>query len=239
MLLNGRLIAVGALLVAAGAAQADVVAYWAFPATAPTNNWQLTYPFVADAKANAGPATIDTDARKWDGTVGAPTATQQGAMQLFAGTTINVTAPVAAAGQALSMRSLNGDSNGKSIFITFDNSLYQNLSLTLAERVTGTGPTDVAVSMSTDGVNYTSVTSYLLTDRTSNFYLRTVDLSSADFTDGGGSVTIKLTYTGFAATSGTGAIRLDNVRVDGTLIPTPGAAALLGLGGLLAARRRR
>jgi MYXO-CTERM domain-containing protein len=137
------------------------------------------------------------------------------------------------------MRSLNGDSNGKSIFVTFDNSNYQDLSLTLAERVTTTGPTDVAVSISTDGVNYTSVTSYVLTDRSSTFYLRTIDLSSADFTDGGSSVTIKLTYTGFSATSGTGAIRLDNVRIDGTFVPTPGAAALMGLGGLLAARRRR
>jgi hypothetical protein len=33
--------------------------------------------------------------------------------------------------------------------------------------------------------------------------------------------------------------RLDNIVVAGTLIPTPGAAALLGLGGLVAARRRR
>ena len=234
-----RFVAVAALLVAAGAAQADVVAYWGFPATAPANNWQLTYPFVADAKANAGAATIDTDARKWDGTPSGATALQQGAMQLFAGSTINLTAPVAAAGQALAMRSLNGDSNGKSIFVTFDNSNYQDLSLTLAERVTTTGPTDVAVSISTDGVNYTSVTSYVLTDRSSTFYLRTIDLSSADFTDGGSSVTIKLTYTGFSATSGTGAIRLDNVRLDGTLVPTPGVAALMGLGGLLAARRRR
>jgi hypothetical protein len=160
-------------------------------------------------------------------------------MQLFTGSTINLTAPVAAAGQGLSMRSLNGDSNGKSIFITFNNFLFFDLSLSLAERVTSTGPTDVAVSMSTDGVNFLPVTGYSLTDRSSTFYQRTIDLSNADFTDNASNVTIKLTYTGFSATSGTGAIRLDNIRVDGVLIPTPGALALAGLGGLLAARRCR
>ncbi|QOJ01651.1 MAG: hypothetical protein HRU70_14640 [Phycisphaeraceae bacterium] len=38
-------------------------------------------------------------------------------------------------------------------------------------------------------------------------------------------------------TGGTG--RIDDVNINGTLIPTPGSLALLGLGGLVAARRRR
>ena len=39
--------------------------------------------------------------------------------------------------------------------------------------------------------------------------------------------------------SGDEDIAIDNVGVNGTLIPTPGAAAILGLSGLMATRRRR
>jgi hypothetical protein len=38
------------------------------------------------------------------------------------------------------------------------------------------------------------------------------------------------------ATGGTA--RMDNVQVQGTLLPAPGAAALVGLAGLMARRRR-
>ncbi|MEM1186634.1 MAG: hypothetical protein AAGI53_16715 [Planctomycetota bacterium] len=34
-------------------------------------------------------------------------------------------------------------------------------------------------------------------------------------------------------------VRVDNVQINGALVPTPGAAAALGLGGLVAMRRRR
>jgi MYXO-CTERM domain-containing protein len=35
-----------------------------------------------------------------------------------------------------------------------------------------------------------------------------------------------------------GTARIDNVFVNGTLVPAPGAAALIGLAGLVARRRR-
>ena len=41
---------------------------------------------------------------------------------------------------------------------------------------------------------------------------------------------------GGTATGGTA--RMDNVQVQGTLLPAPGAAALVGLAGLMARRRR-
>jgi len=40
-------------------------------------------------------------------------------------------------------------------------------------------------------------------------------------------------------TGGAGNYRFDMVTVSGTLIPAPAAAALLGLAGLMAGRRRR
>jgi len=41
-----------------------------------------------------------------------------------------------------------------------------------------------------------------------------------------------------AASSFAGSARIDNVQINGTLIPAPGAAALVGLAGLIARRRR-
>ena len=41
-----------------------------------------------------------------------------------------------------------------------------------------------------------------------------------------------------AASSTGGTARIDNVQIQGTLVPAPGAAALVGLAGLMARRRR-
>lgn len=62
--------------------------------------------------------------------------------------------------------------------------------------------------------------------------------SAASLADNQASVTFRIiAKTGASATNGTN--RIDNVTVEGDLVPAPGSAALLGLGGLLAARRRR
>lgn len=53
----------------------------------------------------------------------------------------------------------------------------------------------------------------------------------------GGTGYVASNPTGTYAGSGTS--RFDMVTVSGTFVPTPGAAALVGLGGLVAARRRR
>jgi hypothetical protein len=236
-------VVVAALAVGAGVAHADTVAYWAFQSTVPpgADNFKMNWPLIADLKANAGPATLDTDARKWDGTINAPTAIQQGALQHFTGSLLNAQAPFTA-GADLSMRSLNGDSNGKSYFLAFDNTNFSDTILSFADRYTSTGPTDVAFSYSTDGVNYTAIpaAAYNTTGfRDSTYRTRTIDLSAVDALDGVATASIKITYTGFSATSGTGSVRLDNILVSGSSVPAPGAAMVLGLGGLLAARRRR
>jgi hypothetical protein len=228
----------GAVALTAASANAALVASWAFPTTvAPTaTNFQINFPIAATTQLNAGTANITTDGAVWNG---APAATgnDQGLFQYFTGTTVNAGADPA--GSGLSMRSLSGLANGKSLTFRFDNTGYQDTILTLAERVTTTGPTDVAVSLSTDGVLWTPALSYTLTDRTGTFYLRTVDLSAFSVIDNASSAFVRLTYTGFSATSSTGAVRLDNVKFDGTLVPTPGSVALMGLAGLVVARRRR
>ncbi len=231
-------IAAAALVAAAGAASAAPIAYWSFPTTAPSQNYNLSYPILADFKATAGVASIDTDAPKYDGSP-APNAIQQGAMQYFAGTTVNSQFG-AVAGQALSMRNDTQDrAQGKSLFVRFDGSGYSDYKLSYAERYSSTGPTGVSISYSTDGINYSAFTSYA-TNRSGAFgaAAQVIDLSAVNSIEGFSSVYFKITFTGFNAGSN-GTARIDNVLVEGTLIPTPAAASLLALVGLAAARRRR
>ncbi len=238
-----RALMLAVLAGAAGAANADVVAYWAFPGTVPAAgiNYLINWPIAADVKANAGPATLDTDASKYDGSP-APTAVQQGAMQLLTGDLANAESGFTA-GSGLGMRNLNisgGQQNlteGKSIILTFDATNYQNMVLSFAERYTSTGPTTVSVSVSSDGVSYTSVGSFA-TVRTATWSTRSVDLSSFVSLNNDSQVFAKITVTGFNSGSN-GAARFDNIKIDGTLIPTPGALALAGVAGLMVARRRR
>lgn len=230
--------AAAALVAAAGASSAAPIAYWSFPTTAPAQNYNLTYPILADFKATAGTASIDTDAPKYDGSA-SPTAIQQGSMQYFAGTTVNSQFG-AVAGQALSMRNDTQDrAQGKSLFVRFDGTGYGDYVLSYAERYSSTGPTGVSISYSTDGINYTSFTNYATTrDGAFAATPRVINLSAVNSIEGFASVYFKITFTGFNA-GGTGTARIDNVLVEGTAIPAPAAASLLGLVGLAAARRRR
>jgi len=231
------MIALAALVAVAGSAHAATVAYWAFPTTAPAQNYNITWPINADLKANSGPATIDTDAPKYDGSP-APTALQQGSMQMFTGD-LTGALPGYLATTALSMRNDSQDrGQGKSIIMRFDASGFQDLTLSFAERYSSTGAATTTISYSNDGVNYTTFTSWS-NNRTGAFLpLRTVDMSSVGAIEFAATAYIKITFSAFN-TNSNGSARLDNILVDGTFIPAPGSLALLGLGGLVAARRRR
>jgi MYXO-CTERM domain-containing protein len=50
-------------------------------------------------------------------------------------------------------------------------------------------------------------------------------------------IRFKVVTAGTSTTTGTN--RIDNIVVSGTAIPAPGAIALLGVAGLVGARRRR
>ena len=236
-----RALILAVLAGAAGAANAAVVAYWAFPGTVPPipSNYIIGWPIAADLKANTGPATLDTDALKYDGTPG-PNAVQQGAGQYFAGSTLSAQ-PTFGAGSGLSFRNLNisgGAQNlteGKSVILTFDASNYQNLRLIFDERYTSSGPQIIDVLSSSDGVSYTNAGGFGV-DRDSTFRTRNVDLSGNSTISDDNQVFVKITMRSF---TGTGNARFDNITITGDLIPSPGALALAGVGGLVVARRRR
>lgn len=223
----------------AGSASADVVAYWAFPGTAPAQNFNISWPIPADLTANVGPATIDTDAPKYDGSP-SPTALQQGSMQYFTGTTVNAQ-PGFLAGQALSMRNDSQDrGQNKSLFVRFDATNFQGLRLSYAERYSSTGPANVSISYSTDGGGSYIPFSGYTTVRDGSFAAaaRVIDLSSATGLNGLANAYVKITFSAFNALSN-GSARVDNLTIEGTLVPAPGGLLLAGLGGLLAVRRRR
>lgn len=76
-----------------------------------------------------------------------------------------------------------------------------------------------------------NLSSLLAADNNASFGFRIV----SSF-DGGASYTASSSTGTYA---GTGTSRFDMVTISGTQVPTPGAASLLALGGLVAARRRR
>ena len=117
-------------------------------------------------------------------------------------------------------------------------------SLEIRIDVSGTGPDFYQVLASTDNFASSSVV---------------LDVDTMDNTDGidynvalglvglNGDVTFRL--VGWGATSGNGTLDIETIdfanggtygiRLNGNLVPTPGAIAVAGLGGLVAARRRR
>jgi hypothetical protein len=238
-----RALIVALLAGAAGAANADVVAYWAFPSVVPPigANYVISWPIAADLKANTGPATLDTDALKYDGTP-APNAVAQGAMQLQTGDLANAESGFVA-GSGLGMRNLNisgGAQNlteGKSIFLTFDATNFQNMALSFADRYTSTGPTATTIAVSADGVNYTNVTS-LTNNRNASWNAQAISLASFTSLNNDNQVFVRITLSNFNSGSN-GAARFDNIKITGDVVPTPGALALTGIAGLMVARRRR
>lgn len=224
------------VVMVAGAAQGSLVAYWAFPEPAQTPNYGMTWPIAADLSGNPG-AILDTDAPKYDGSA-SPTALQQGSMQYFAGSTVNVQSPFTLAGQSISLRNDSLDrAQNTSLILAFSTLGFADLVLSYAERYTSTGPTNVTIQYSTDGSSYTPFTTYA-TVRSGAFgaAAQVVDLSAVDSLENISTAYLKITFTGFNA-NGTGAARIDNILVS--TVPAAGPTALIGVAGLASSRRRR
>jgi len=226
------------ILVSAQAVHADVIAYWAFPGTVPASgdNFKIVPPISASLKANPGAAEITTDALIWDGTLVGATAHQQGNLQYFTGfATSTIIQPGFVAGADLSLRSTTADpSNGKSFTFQFDSTGYTGLSMQYDERFTANGASAVAISWSTDGVNFTPTTLGYNTVRNSTYALRTVDFSTITGLENVATGYIRFTFSGYA---NGGTSRFDNITILG--VPEPGTIVLLGLAALTVTRRKR
>jgi hypothetical protein len=221
-------IAVAAAVLAAGAsfASADVIAYWG------QNNNGLpdtTFGYLPSAFPQAADQGAGTwDIANFDGTLKANGSYDF--VESFAGNALGSLDGVS--GGSFSFE--GAQNNGAQVILTVDATNFESLTLQFARRGTSTGYNFLDVSYRNATGGLTSVGTLLGTVG-STWELRNFSFGSA--LDGLSSAEIVITFDG--ATSANGNQRLDNVLIEGTLIPTPGSLALLGLGGLAAARRRR
>lgn len=212
---------------AASAAQADLIAYWNFNTNVTATNNGDTY------APTTGAGLLQ---------LAVPSQDQAGnnrGINSFAGSTTNAIAPDIA-GQSLAVQASSAESgaapfpnNGATLTISFSMASFEDVFLTFVSQRTSTGFNSNQVAYSTDGVNYTDLGAAYTP--ASGFALLTFDFSG--LLDNAPTAFIRITLDG--ATSVGGNNRFDNIQLNATLVPAPGALALLGLGGLIVSRRRR
>jgi len=125
-----------------------------------------------------------------------------------------------------------GSNNGAQAIFSFDGSSWADLAIDFARRGTGTGFDSLTLEMF-DGTASLGFAAEIDGPQSSTWTANNFDLSALD---GVADASIVFTFDGSTSTSGNN--RIDNVTISG-IVPAPGAAALLGLGGLVATRRRR
>jgi MYXO-CTERM domain-containing protein len=134
------------------------------------------------------------------------------------------------AGESLSIAG-NGY-NGMALTFGFDASMHRDLSVSFAVRRSSTGFATNRIEW-WSGSKWTTLATFGAS--TTTWDLRSFDFSAVDAMDGQYGL-FRFVLDG--ATGSTGSIRFDNVAFSGTVLPAPGAVALLGLAGVVARRRR-
>ncbi len=231
--MKNSIIGAALLAIAAGASAGtpEIIAYWNQNSNnLPGGGFGFEvgdFPQGADNGTQAGSATLSVgggDALANDGS----TYTW---LQSFAGTGINAQFGDASGGSIAIQGGTDTINNGAYFEFNFNAASYENIAFSMARQSTGTGFDLVQIDAYNGGALLGNIGNINNRDTFSLYSFNTALL------DGVADATIRLTFTG--ATSATGNNRMDNIVIQGNLIPTPGAAALMGLGGLVAARRRR
>ena len=246
-------------MIAASAANAAVVAAWDFQTTttggtaavaAAGTGVSNTTPKVY--VSNFGSGTLYLDGSNSSSNFYLPaTGGTSAEINAFGGTTVNAdtaigmstvtsgSSALAVVGGAASGSTFSA--NGKSMVFKFSMSGYAGLSISYATQRTGTGFTSQVLEYSTNGTNWASIGSN--TAIQSSFSATGVPpgvattFSGITGLDGAAVAYVRITFSG--ATSATGNNRFDNFQFNADAVPAPGALALLGVAGLVGARRRR
>lgn len=130
---------------------------------------------------------------------------------------------------------------------------YESITLDWNERHSNTSANTVAVFATSDGTNWVEIQVFSFTPAASGtgdtWYARSVTLGSEYANSANFGFRVLAAFapgtSGYLASRSTSAygtsstLRFDDVTINGTAIPAPGAIALLGAAGLVGARRRR
>ncbi len=227
------------LVVAAGAAHAQHVAYWTFDQFTTNSNssgvGRLDSTAATFLAANVSSSL--TSSATFNTVINS--ATTNGQVGTFTGTVLSDPRAVPAATGAIVMRGTNSGSGspivngqtinflltatgGKKINLTrvaFDyrHSSTGFLTSTLSMKVNGGGATSVATGWNSTASTFTAVSS-------------TIAVLNA--------TTVEFIYTFTGGTGASGASRLDNVQMIGTVVPEPASFVAVGIGAALMLRRR-
>lgn len=205
----------------------------------------------------AGAASARVDLAIWTFEVSVPTnagphAAEFGTGQAFANTGGVISNPVGN-GSFESMSSDNWNVGDNYEFRTSSTG-YQSLTIMWDQTSSNTGPRDFNLQISTNGgMTYSTIASYMVlanaspnTPWTSGSYnpAYTFMMSLTAAADNLADLRVRFTQSSTVSASGgtvasTGTDRVDNVKISGEIIPTPGTLALVGLAGIVGIRRRR
>jgi MYXO-CTERM domain-containing protein len=135
--------------------------------------------------------------------------------------------------------------------VTVDTRGYGDISISWDQTRSGGGPSVFDLKMSVDGgANFTTVNAgysvvqaggtgtgtnaWNTTTPQSGFTTTTIAGATAS-----GKASVIFRFVNTSTANGGGTNRIDNILVTGNVVPAPGALALLGVAGLIGARRRR
>jgi hypothetical protein len=230
-----------ALTVAAGVANADLITEWNFNGTSSTTVPGGT--ISPTPSTGAGIAAL----------IGGTTAT-------FASGTANggssdpiTTTPSNYAWNTTTYPAQGANPGTAGIRFDVDTTLFQDIIVEFDTRHSNTSSRYLGFDYSIDGGStWTSFATFDSDQGGDKWYNnRVVDLSAIAAVENTTQFAFRIVTifapggTGYVATTGTstyatgGTLRYDMVQISGTKIPAPGSLALLGLGGLVAIRRRR
>ena len=198
---------VATVLFCAQSALADVVAAWNF------NSLTGTVPTSMVADAGQGGLSLSEFTGGLSGLVGTDLNAYNGDI----------------AGQSLTVTGTT--QNTKSLVIDVNTLGKKQLQFSMAARRSSSGFAGMLVQV-WNGEIWKDVGS--ISANTTQWQLYSMDLSSFTFVDNG-SLRLRLQFSG--ATSSSGNARIDNLRIDDSLVPAPGAIAAIGVAAAAGARR--
>ncbi|MBL8874826.1 MAG: hypothetical protein JNM86_03410 [Phycisphaerae bacterium] len=178
---------------------------------------------------------------------GGGTVNATGTVANFAGTSLGLpgsgSPPSSPSSQSGSQSLAIVGPDGGSITFSMSTLNYSNVAFSFAAQRTGTGGANATVQYSLNGSSFTNLGIIVPGASSPGFAGASINTSDYFFSFSNAAINnqsnifFRILVAG--ASSASGNHRYDNLVVQGDLIPAPGVCALMGLGGLVAARRRR